>query len=162
MQKHIINCLIAGIVAMLPILGFILFVGFMENQIASAGLREMKFYFPGMGLVVCIIIVYLFGLVVTTLIGKWLWAKLDQFFSSIPVLGQMYQAIKEILGYDTTKESVFKKVVMLPAYGGCGEELGLVTSSFQKDSKKMLIIFVPSAPVLAFFQSTLISINRYS
>jgi len=106
----------------------------------------MKIYFPGLGLIVCIILVYLCGLIVTTFIGKWLWNKVDSLFNSIPVVGQMYKGIKEILGYDTSTETVFKQVVLLPAYGGCGEELGLVTNSFTKDNVNKIEVFVPGSP----------------
>ncbi|MCP4177488.1 MAG: DUF502 domain-containing protein [bacterium] len=146
LEKHIMNCLIGGVVAVLPIFGLAIFIGYMELQIASSGIGKLEFYFPGLGIIISIIIIYLLGLFVTTIAGKWVWNRFDKFFNKLPVLGQVYKMIKEILGYDTDTDSVFKQVVLVPSVFGKGEELGLVTSSFVEDDITKLVVFVPSAP----------------
>jgi uncharacterized membrane protein len=145
-EKHVMNCLIGGVVAVLPIFGLAVFLGYMENQIAASGIGKLHFYFPGLGIIISIIIIYLLGLFVTTIIGNWIWGRFDKIFNKLPVIGQIYKTIKEILGYDTDTDAVFKQVVLIPSILGKGEELGLVTSSFIEGDIKKLIVFVPSAP----------------
>jgi uncharacterized membrane protein len=147
-QRHFLNCFIAGIVAILPIFGFVMFVGLIETKITDSGLLEgIGIYFPGLGIVACLIIVYLFGLFVTTFIGKWVWNKTDRFIDKLPVLGQIYSTVKNLLGYDTTQETVFKKAVLLPSSSRTGEEIGLVTDSITDSlGKTKLVVFIPFAP----------------
>ncbi|NNJ94149.1 MAG: hypothetical protein HKP57_05340 [Halobacteria archaeon] len=46
--KHVTKCLLAGIVALLPIAGLVLGVGYLESMISSAGLTALPFVFvPG-------------------------------------------------------------------------------------------------------------------
>jgi len=146
LQKHILHCFIAGIVAVLPVFGMLIFVSYLEVQFASTGIDELRFYFPGLAIIITIVAIYLCGLIVTTFIGKWLWNFIDKFIEHIPGFAQIYGTIKEILGYSTDKNCIFKQVVLIPSNNGFGEELGLVTNSLVDDNQDKLVIFVPSAP----------------
>ena len=87
LRKHITSSLIAGIVAILPVAGLIITIGYLESTISSSGLSKMPFYFPGFGLLSAIIFIYLIGLVVTTFIGKWIWKRVDSILDKLPALG---------------------------------------------------------------------------
>ncbi len=146
-QKHIINCLIAGAVAVLPVFGLFVFIAYVETTLASTGIGGIRFYFPGLGIILSLIVIYFFGLLVTTLVGKWLWSFLDKFINRLPAIGQLYRTIKEILGYSTDTNTVFQQVVLVPANQGIGEELGLVTDKMTNhDGSIKLIVFIPAAP----------------
>ncbi|MSR58002.1 MAG: hypothetical protein EXS05_10040, partial [Planctomycetaceae bacterium] len=45
------RCLLAGLVALLPIGGFVLTVVYLERSIAESWLARQPFYFPGLGLI---------------------------------------------------------------------------------------------------------------
>lgn len=146
-EKHIINCLIAGAVAVLPAFGLLVFIAYVESTLASTGIGGIRFYFPGLGIILSLVVIYLFGLLVTTFIGKWLWNFLDKFINRLPAIGQLYRTIKEILGYSTDQKTIFQQVVLVPANQGCGEELGLVTEKItNNDGSIKLVVFIPAAP----------------
>ncbi|MBC8877302.1 MAG: DUF502 domain-containing protein [Planctomycetes bacterium] len=147
-RRHITRCLLAGAVAVLPIAGLIITVGYVESRISSSGLAKLPYYFPGFGLLASVIIIYLIGLVVSTFIGRWLWSRLDSLLDRVPALGGLYQTFKQILGYGEGEDAIFQEVVLVPGRDNQSEELGLVTNRvLDQDGSTKLLIFVPASPV---------------
>ena len=145
--KHVTKCLLAGIVALLPIGGLVLTVGYLESMISSAGLTVLPFYFPGLGLLAAFVALYLIGLTLTTFVGKWIWTRLDRLIDRLPALGKLYVSLKQILGYGEGRDAVFRETVLVPAQGGRGEELGLVTNRIDlPDGSHKLVVFIPGSP----------------
>ncbi len=147
LSKHISRCFLAGIVALLPIGGFVVAVAYLEATIASSWLAKQPFYFPGLGLLVSAAAIYLIGLTVSTFLGRWLWKRVDRLFDSLPALGRLYQTLKQIIGYGEGKEAIFQRAVLIRAREPEGSELGLVTNETTDESgARKLIVFVPGAP----------------
>jgi len=146
-RKHIMRCMLAGTVAILPIAGLIITVGYVESQIATSGLDKLPFYFPGFALLVSLVLVYLVGLGVSTLVGKWLWARLDRLLDRMPLLGNLHQTLKQILGHGKGEHAMSQEVVLVSGPDDQAEELGLVTNTVAgEDGKTRLVVFVPAAP----------------
>lgn len=147
LNTHITKSLIAGFVAILPVGGLIVTVGYLETTISSSGLSTMPFYFPGFGLIATIIFIYLIGLVVTTFIGKWIWKRIDRLLDKLPALGRLYQTLKQILGYGEGEDAIFYEAVLVPSRDIQSEELGLITNKISDNKGNMkLVIFVPGVP----------------
>jgi len=146
-QRHVTASLIAGFVAILPVSGLVLSVGYLESTISGSGLAKMPFYFPGLGLLAAFIVIYLIGLVVTTFVGRWAWTRIDKLLDKLPSLGRLYQTLKQILGYGEGEDAIFYEAVLVPTKEPNAEELGLVTNRItdEKGNAK-LVIFVPGAP----------------
>jgi uncharacterized membrane protein len=146
-QKHITSSLLAGFVALLPIGGLVLTVGYLEATISSSGLSNMPFYFPGLGLIVSILFIYLIGLAVTTFIGRWIWSRIDKLLYKMPTLGRLYETLKQILGYGEGKEAIFHEAVLVPNKDIAAEELGLITNKLtDEEGNSKLVVFIPGAP----------------
>jgi uncharacterized membrane protein len=65
----------------------------------------------------------------------------------LPLLGPLYQTLKQILGYGEGPDAVFRRVVLIAAPDLGGDEIGLVTSEAASGgSGSLLTVFVPSAP----------------
>jgi uncharacterized membrane protein len=145
--KHVAQCLLAGIVALLPIAGFALTVFYLEEKIASSWLSRHAWYFPGLGLLAAAIGIYLIGLTVTTVVGRWVWRLFDRLFDNIPALGQLYRTLKQIVGYGDGKDAIFRSVVLVPNGEADGAELGLVTNEIVSAAgARQFVVFVPEAP----------------
>lgn len=146
-RKHITNSLLAGIVAILPVGGLIITIGYLESTISSSGLSKMPFYFPGFGLIAAVIFIYLIGFAVTTFIGKWIWKRVDSILDKLPALGSLYQTLKQILGYGEGEDALFYAAVLVPSRDIKSDELGLVTNKIADDKgNTKLVIFVPGVP----------------
>jgi uncharacterized membrane protein len=143
--SHVTRCLVAGFVALLPLGGAVFTVVWLESTLAGDWLGKQWFYVPGLGLLLALATVYAIGLLVTTFVGRWLWRRLDRSIESLPLLGTLYQSLKEVLGYDSGKELFFRGVVAVPSDGGL--ELGFVTGDTRlPDGTEKTLVFVPSAP----------------
>jgi uncharacterized membrane protein len=145
-RNHLIKSFIAGIVALLPIGGLVLTVGYFENQVAGVWLKKQGFYFFGLGLLLATVAVYLVGLMVTTFVGRWLWDVIDRLLHRLPVLGNLYATLKQILGYGDGPGGMFQRVVLVPVGNEDRYELGLVTGEPSSATQDQLVVFVPSAP----------------
>ena len=147
LSRHFTTKLLAGLVALLPIGGLVITIAYMESTLSSAGLTRLPSYFPGMGILLALVIIYLIGLILTTFIGKWLWARVDRLLNRLPALGKLYRFLKQILGYGEGEQAVFEKTVLVPAQGGTGKEPGLVTNTLTLgNGEKSWTVFIPGSP----------------
>lgn len=148
LMRHLSKCMVAGVVAMLPIGGLILTVVSFELMISDSWLAAQPWYLPGMGIVVALGLVYTIGLAVTTVVGKWLWGVLDRTLQRLPLLGQLYATLKQVLGYGEGEGAVFREVVLVPSREQEGMELGLVTDRVVDDAtgRERLSVFLPTSP----------------
>lgn len=144
---HITRCLLAGIVALLPIGGFAATVIYLESTISASWLARQPWYFPGLGLAATAAGIYAIGLTVSTFVGRWVWRKLDLLVDSLPMLGRLYQTLKQIVGYGDGKDGIFRQVVLVPNGKYEGSELGLVTNEMTDEAGvRQVVVFVPEAP----------------
>ncbi len=145
--RHVSQCFLAGIVALLPIGGFVIAVVYLEATIAGSWLAKQPYYFPGLGLLATALAIYAIGLTVSTFLGRWLWTQVDRLFDNLPALGRLYQTLKQIIGYGEGKDAIFHRVVLIRGREPDGSELGLVTNETTDETgTRKLIIFVPGAP----------------
>ena len=160
-RQHFTRCLVAGIVALLPVGGLVLTVVYLESQIANVWVKDQGFYFFGCGLLLVAVGVYLIGLLVSTFLGRWLWKSVDRLLNKLPLLGGLYQTLKQILGYGEGPEAVFRRVVLIPSRDLDGDEIGLVTNEMhQQGAGQQLTVFVPSAPTPTTGRLVLIDANK--
>ena len=143
--QHVTRCLVAGIVALLPLGGVVFAIVSLEGVLTGPWRDKVGWYFPGLGLLLALVVVYLIGLFVTTFVGRWLWRWADRLLERTPLLGTLYQSLKEVLGYDSTRERFFRGVVAVPS--DQGHEIGFVTGEAAgPDGKPNPLVFVPSVP----------------
>jgi len=143
-QRHFIVCLITGLVTVLPIGGTILLIVFAEKSLSP--LIPARFYVPGEGLLLVIILLYLLGLTLTSVIGRWLWDALDSALSSLPGIGTIFRTLKQIFGFDAGGGALFERVVLVQNDSVGSTEIGLVTSTEGEGSAKQFVVFVPGSP----------------
>lgn len=142
MSRHFVRCIIAGIVALLPIGGTVLAVAYAE-KVLSESWPEGYTYFWGMGLLMSVALLYLAGLFVTTFVGRWIWRRIDSLLQHLPILGGLYQTLKQILGYDSGADALFQQVALVPSDDTGGVQIGLVTN--RRDDGKCCV-FLPGSP----------------
>lgn len=147
LQRHLFKCMMAGIAALLPLGGTVLMVLYFEKQLAGSWLESQPFYRFGLGIVLALLIVYVVGLLFSSFLGRWLWAQVDMLVMNVPLLGSLYQTIKQLLGYGDGPDAMFKRVVLLPCEDVAGEQVGFVTAEIPtEDSGTTLAVFMPAAP----------------
>ena len=143
-RRHFIVCLITGFVTVLPIGGTILLIVYAEKSLSP--LIPAQFYVPGEGLLLVIVLLYLLGLTLTSVIGRWLRDALDSALSSIPGIGTIFRTLKQILGFDAGEGALFQKVVLVQNESVGSTEIGLVTAAEGEGSARQFVVFVPGSP----------------
>ena len=143
-QRHFIVCLITGFVTVLPIGGTILLIVFAEKSLSP--LIPARFYLPGAGLLLVTVLLYLLGLTLTSVIGRWLWQALDSALSRLPGMGTIYRTLKQILGFESSDGALFERVVLVQDDSVGSTEIGLVTLSEGEGGARQVVVFVPGSP----------------
>jgi uncharacterized membrane protein len=143
-QHHFVVCLITGLIAVLPIGGTVLLIIFAERSLSP--LIPAQLYFPGAGLTVVILLLYLLGLTLTSVLGRWIWDSVDCAMSRLPGLGMLYRTLKQILGFDAGEGTLFQRVVLVRDDSTASLEIGLVTATEGDGEGRQLIVFIPGSP----------------
>jgi uncharacterized membrane protein len=146
LRRHVTTCLVSGFVALLPIGGLLMTVYYFENQVAGVWLKDQGFYFFGLGLILATLMLYLIGLIVSSLLGRWLFQQLDRVLDRMPVLGTLYQTLKQLVGYGEGPQGLFKRVVWVARDDASRFELGLVTMEACPATSGRVAVFLPSGP----------------
>ena len=156
MWKHFTSCFFAGLIAILPVGGLILVLYKMDETIDPL-LKSVPFDFPGRGIIAAVILIYLLGLMVTTVVGRWLWSGVDRLLERLPGLAILYQTLKQILGYGAGKDALFQKVVLIRDSGTGAMEMGLVTEEVSIEGQPPhWSVFLPGSPNPALGRMVLI------
>ena len=133
-MRRIWNTMLKGLVALLPI-GLTLYLVYwlavaaerLFSRILKLVLPESA-YWPGLGLVAGLLVLYLAGLAVNAYLVRSLLRVSDEFFARIPVVKTLYVAIRDFLRFlpSAGQGSDLKRVVLVPF--GSGKIIGFVTA----------------------------------
>ncbi len=146
-RRHVARCCIAGIVALMPLVGAVLSVVVLERTLSESFLQKTPIYFPGLGILIAVVAVYVIGLVVSTLVGRWAFGLFDRMLANLPGIGMLYKTLKQILGYGDGEDGMFREVVLVRAKETDAEEIGLVTGELVADDGAVRwTVFVPGSP----------------
>ncbi len=115
---------------------------------------EKRFRFtPLMGLIFSIVLIYFFGLLISSFLGKRVVPHVEKMILRIPFVRAIYPHTKQLTDFFFSEypEKKYRAVVALEYPRKGIYQLGLVTNVGMKDlcdktGKRMLLIFVPTSP----------------
>jgi uncharacterized membrane protein len=156
MWKLINKNVLTGLITLLPvILTFYLLYWFVvtTESFLGDGIRTSiseEFYRPGMGVIAGLIVAFLVGLFMHTIIAQQLLASIERVLKRLPIVKSVYLSIRDLLDYfSSEKQKDFDQVVAI-SWGDTGMQIiGLVTQADmtqlpagfnQKDS---LLVYIP-------------------
>ena len=135
-QKHLRNTFLTGIFAATPIALTAFVVVYIENATRAPLYKLFKINTPFAGLLVAIVLIYLLGLLVNSLLGKWMITIVDRVLLRVPVLKELYRAWKHISVTPGGKEGIFAKVVLVPVENGRAKTLGFSSGNRSKGIRR--------------------------
>jgi uncharacterized membrane protein len=115
-QKHLRNTFLAGIFAAIPV-GVTVFLVWYVETATRAPLRKIfngRFDIPFIGIPITLILIYLLGLGVTSIVGKWALRLADRLLLRMPLLKDLYQAWKQITVTPGGKEGCTRRSYSCP------------------------------------------------
>jgi uncharacterized membrane protein len=146
-QKHLRNTFLAGIFAAIPVGATIFLVWYVENATRTP-LRNLfngRLDIPFIGIPIALVVIYLLGLGVTSIIGKWLLKVVDRLLLRLPLLKDLYQAWKQIAVTPGGTEGMYAKVVLVRLEGDA-RVLGFTSGDAVPGDNDTLCVFVPNTP----------------
>ena len=111
-----------------------------------------------------LIIIYLVGLIANNIVGRKILLTLETYLVRLPVLRDIYQAIRKFVQYLLIKRSVFRQVVLVEFPSPGIYSIGFVTAENSEEviaqtlRQELVNVFVPTVPNIStgFF----IMVNR--
>ena len=151
-EGHIQRKILTGLLDLVPTLVTVVVVIYLVGKM-DALVRPLPFVegepwdFPGMGPVVSVVTLYLFGLVISTTAGRTLSDWKDRIIGGIPVVGNLFGVTRQVMSTISSQYS-FSRVVFLewPREGmvAMGFVTGRAYSASTSDS--MAVVYIPTIP----------------
>ena len=156
MLKFISRHILTGLITILPVLlSFYLLYWFAVTAETMLGsmIRLMipeEFYWPGMGLVVGLVVVFLIGLMMHAYIVQRLFAKGEKILYRMPLIKSLYRAIRDFFDYfSPNKEKEFNQVVSVHIGETGMQVIGFVTQSVAENlpedfrGEDSVLVYIP-------------------
>ena len=143
LQKHIRNTFLAGLFAAIPIAATAFIVWYV-NDLTS---RLLRIHTPFVALLITLAGVYVLGLLISSMVGRFFVNLIDRMLSRVPVVREVYQAWKHVSVTPGGKEGIYGKVVLIPADGsGRQHAIGFSSGDPIEGDADTVCVFVPMAP----------------
>ena len=154
---------VSGLLAILPVGATVFIVWALYNLIDGQVGRNTAFgmviervlgrWIPGLGIIITILLVFVIGIIIRSVIGRTLHYYLERIFFSFPGVRKMYGTLKQFTGALLNRESTtsFKKVVMFEYPKEGINVLGLITNEElgkiqDITGEECILVYVPTAP----------------
>ncbi|MCW8854450.1 MAG: DUF502 domain-containing protein [Gammaproteobacteria bacterium] len=156
MLKFISRHILTGLITILPVLlSFYLLYWFAVTAETMLGtmIRLMmpeEFYWPGMGLVVGLVVIFLIGLMMHAYIVQRLFAKGEKILYRMPLIKSLYRAIRDFFDYfSPNKEKEFNQVVSVHIGETGMQVIGFVTQAVAENlpedfrGEDSILVYIP-------------------
>jgi len=142
----------AGILVVVPIIIAILILVWLFNYIDNIAQPVAESLLgrtiPGLGFGIMLLLIYLTGLVATSLIGNRLIRYGESLLARVPLFRYLYTGIRQILqSFTSPREGGFLQVVLVEFPKKGMRAIGFVTSESRVASgEKLFSVFIPTSP----------------
>jgi uncharacterized membrane protein len=143
---HLRNKLLAGAVTAAPVVVIIFGAIWLEQNTRPLTQLVGLPHFPGLGVVIGLVGVYLLGVASTSLVGGVVARWMDYLLRRIPGLNMLYRAWKDTLFLPPGKTGVFHQVVLMPSRDSIGRQIGFTSGETIPGDPPRCCVFVPSLP----------------
>lgn len=161
MFKSIGKTLLTGFITLLPIILTIYLLYWLavsSEKVMGSALRWFlpdASYFPGLGMIAGLVLVFIVGLLMKAILVRQLFAFGEQILYRLPLIKTVYRAIRDLFDFFSPKEEEFGQVVAV-TYKGM-EVIGFITQtdqqrlpeSFREQDK--VLVFVPMSYMIGGF-----------
>jgi uncharacterized membrane protein len=144
LQAHLRNTFLAGAFAIVPV-AFTVYIVYKTETLTQPITRELfGKAIPVVGFLLVVVAIYLTGLIVTSVMGRWVLRLFDHALSRVPGLNTLYESWKHVSFTPAGTEGTFSKVVLVPSESGL--QLGFTSGLGIAGDPNTWAVFVPSCP----------------
>jgi uncharacterized membrane protein len=161
MFKSIGTTLITGFITVLPVvltIYLLYWLAVSSEHIMGTALRYLLpdvMYFPGLGTLIGLVIIFFIGLLMKAVLVRQLFAFGENILYHLPIIKTVYRAIRDLLDFFSPKQDSFGRVVIVDVAGM--EIIGFVT---QEDRERLpealrdndsLLVYLPMSYMIGGF-----------
>ena len=134
LKKILLKPLLKGALIVVPIAATLWLLWSSFKWLNNLGLKALAaikldfLIFPGSGLVIMLVLLFLMGLMARISIVNWLYARIEQAMLRFPLVKTLYGGIKDLAGmFDGNKEKAQQTVLVDMSQHGQGKAIGFIT-----------------------------------
>ena len=151
---HVRRFVIRGALALIPIalpaVAVYLLYDFIDRRIVALVKELLHLSFPGMGIILLLLVLYLVGVVVSNIFGRSILEGFEQLIDRIPGFKAIYRLGKSLSGSlsQTGDQALFRRPVLVPYAAPNQWQIGFVTGTMHVEGsdEELLRVFVPTPP----------------
>jgi uncharacterized membrane protein len=152
LARHLRRTFVAGIVVLVPVvITFVLarwLFNIIDGLLQPAVERVLGWTWPGMGILILLVVIYAIGLVWASVIGKRVigWAQTG--LLEVPLINAIYQAAKDLIeSFSGQHPTGFNRVVAIEYPRSGSWALGFLTGiATDETGTEMGIVYIPTSP----------------
>jgi uncharacterized membrane protein len=143
-KSHFRNKFVAGILAAIPVAVTFFVLWYVDSKARQI----LGIDVPLLGIVIALAAIYLLGLFVTSVIGRFLIGVTDWILGHVPGLSDLYRAWKQVALTDSQDGAfgVFGQVVLVPDEAGRGMVIGFFAGHPVEGDPGTCCVFIPASP----------------
>jgi len=142
LKAHVERKFFAGALAAIPVAVTAFILWYVDSQVRAL----FPVRYPFLGIVVALGAIYLLGVFVTSLSGRYFLRLIDWVLTHVPGLRDLYRTWKQIAVTPDMSTGVFARVVTIPDESGRLRMLGFTSGRAIAGSTDTLCVFVPASP----------------
>ncbi len=147
MQTRLRNTFLAGIFAVIPVAVTVFVIAYAERATRDLTRKLFGWDIPAVGIFLAIAAIYLAGLIVTSLIGRFFLRAVDRILLRVPLLKDGYAAWKQVSLTAGGREGMFARTVLVRSELGAGHVLGFTSADLIPGAAEPTVcVFLPNAP----------------
>ena len=141
-KAHFERKFLAGALAAIPVAVTAFILWYVDAQMR----RLVPFRYPAVGILLALAAIYVLGVFVTSLIGRYLLKAVDWILNHLPGLRELYRPWKQMAVTPDLNTGIFTRVVMIPDETGRMRMLGFSSGRPIDGTTDTVCVFVPASP----------------
>ncbi|HEX3903580.1 MAG TPA: DUF502 domain-containing protein [Polyangia bacterium] len=144
LQTHVRNKFVAGVLAAIPVAVTFFVLWYVDSKARSI----LRIDVPFLGIAIALGAIYLLGLFVTSVVGRFLIGITDWILGHVPGLRDLYRAWKQVALTDAHDGAfgIFGRVVLVPDEAGRGMVIGFTSGHAVEGDPEICCVFIPASP----------------
>ncbi|MHC4117003.1 MAG: DUF502 domain-containing protein [Planctomycetota bacterium] len=129
-MRKLVKYFLKGLVIFVPmaLTVFIFVLAFTSFDSIFKDLDWLPVYFPGLGILLTVALIFLIGFFASNFLGKRLFALVEKIFTGLPLVKLLYSAVKDMIeAFAGDKKSFDRPVIATLAPGGSAKVVGFIT-----------------------------------
>lgn len=114
LKRHLKKTILTGIFSTIPLVVTVALIVYVEKSSREPVKALFGIDVPFIGFAVAIAVIYLVGLIVSSIVGRMLLEWIDRLLLKVPVLRELYKAWKQVSLTPGGREGIYAKVVLVP------------------------------------------------